>query len=276
MKDLSVTAIQSNIVWENPEANHLHFDQHLSSIQGETDVVVLPEMFTTGFSMSPEKVAEHFVPIAIGIDQMSTLNWMRTWAKKLDAVITGSVSVEENEKYYNRLLWVRPDGTFCTYDKRHTFTFAGEDKHYQSGNEVLVEEWRGWKICPLICYDLRFPVWSRNKLTDGKPLYDVLIYVANWPSVRIEVWKKLLFARAIENQCYVVGVNRIGDDPNGNKYVGDSAFINPRGEYFYQFNKWIEEVATHSLSWSELEDFRAKFPVLNDADLFNFLQKQTR
>ncbi len=263
MKDIKITAIQSNLVWENPEANRLHFDQHLSSIQGETDVIVLPEMFTTGFSMSPKTVSEKF-----DIENMATLNWMRSWTKKLDAVITGSISAEENGKYYNRLLWVRPDGTFSMYDKRHTFTFAGENQHYESGNELLIEEWRGWKICPLICYDVRFPVWSRNKLVKGKPLYDVLIYVANWPAVRIEVWKKLLFARAIENHCYLVGVNRIGDDPNGNKYVGDSAFINPRGDYVYQLNKWIEEVSTQTLSWNDFDEFRTKFPVLNDADDF--------
>jgi predicted amidohydrolase len=266
MKDLVVTAIQSNLVWENPEGNRLHFDMHLASINTPTDIVVLPEMFTTGFTMSPEIASEIF-----DIDNMATLNWMRMWAQKLDAVITGSVSVAENGKYYNRLLWVRPDGTFSTYDKRHTFTFAGEHLHYTSGSELLIEEWCGWKICPLICYDLRFPVWSRNKMKDGKPLYDVMLYVANWPAVRIEVWKKLLFVRAIENQCYLVGINRVGEDPNGNKYVGDSAFINARGEYIYQFNKWIEEVATRTFSLHDLEDFRAKFPVLNDADAFELL-----
>lgn len=264
MSQLKVSIVQTDLIWENPIQSRAHIEKHLSSIKKPTDVVVLPEMFTTGFTMMPKLVAEHF-----DTEKMETLNWMRDWAKKLDAVITGSVSVEEDGKYYNRLLWVKPDGTFSKYDKRHTFTFAGEHEHYTSGNSLLVEEWRGWKICPLICYDLRFPVWSRNRLVDGKPLYDLLIYVASWPEVRREPWKKLLLARAIENQCYTVGVNRVGTDGNNVHYTGDSSVINPRGEYIHKLTPSKEEAVTVSISRNELEDFRQKFPVLSDADSFN-------
>lgn len=264
MSQLKVTIIQTDLIWENPNQSRSRIEKHFSSIHEKSDIVLLPEMFTTGFTMNTKEAAETF-----DSGKMETLNWMRTWAKKLDAVITGSVSVDENGKHYNRLLWVRPDGTFSKYDKRHTFTFAGEDQHYASGSELLIEEWRGWKICPLICYDLRFPVWNRNRLVDSKPMYDVLIYVANWPMVRREPWKKLLLARAIENQCYVVACNRVGTDGNQHEYTGDSSFINPRGEYLHELTPSKEELVTVAFSKDELEDFRRKFPVLNDADAFS-------
>lgn len=263
MQNLKVTLIQTDLVWENPEANRAHFELLIGSIREQTDVIVLPEMFTTGFSMKPEFVAESF-----DLDTMSTLNRMRSWAADMNAIVTGSVAVEENGKYYNRLFWVRPDGTFSMYDKRHTFTFAGENQHYQKGNERIIEEWRGWKICPLICYDLRFPVWSRNGLVNSQPLYDVLIYVANWPSARREPWKKLLLARAIENQVYTIGINRVGKDANGNEYTGDSSVINPRGEYIHELQPAAQEVKTVELSWNDLQEFREKFPVLEDGDSF--------
>jgi predicted amidohydrolase len=195
---------------------------------------------------------------------------MRTWALKLDAVVTGSVAVTENGEAFNRLYWVLPDGRFNTYDKRHTFTFAGEPKHYQRGAARIIEEWRGWKICPLICYDLRFPVWSRNGLSDGEPLYDVLIYVANWPEVRRDPWMKLLPARAIENQSYVIAVNRVGVDGNGIPYSGDSVAIDPRGNVLIETEKGREGLLYAELNAEELKDFRAKFPVLHDADPFHF------
>lgn len=264
MSQLKVSIVQTDLIWENAIQSREHIEKHLSSVQEKTDIILLPEMFTTGFTMNTEQVAETF-----DIDRMETLNWMRVWAKKLDAVITGSVSIKENDKCYNRLLWVRPDGTFSNYDKRHTFTFAEEDKHYASGGKLLIEEWRGWNICPLICYDLRFPVWNRNRIVDGKPMYDVLIYLANWPMVRREPWKKLLLARAIENQCYVAACNRVGTDYNNHEYSGDSSFINPRGEYIHELTPSKEEVITVALSKDELDDFRKKFPVLNDADAFN-------
>jgi omega-amidase len=263
MSTLKVTIAQVAAIWENAEASRSHIDKQLSQLDAPTDLIVLPEMFTTGFSMKPETVAEHF-----DTEKMETLNWMRTWAAKLDAVVTGSVSVEEGGRYYNRLLWVRPDGSFAYYDKRHRFTFAGEHQHYERGEALLVEEWRGWKICPFVCYDLRFPVFSRNRLVNDQPLYDVLIYVASWPEVRREPWKKLLLARAIENQSYVVAVNRVGTDDNDLTYTGDSSFINPKGEYQHELTPSKEEVVTIEFSRQELDDFRIKFPVLNDADGF--------
>ena len=262
-QDLRVTLIQSDLHWENREANLMHLDMHLASIAAPTDVVVLCEMFTTGFSMQAEHIAEQH-----DADHMRTLNWMRQWAKQLDAVITGSVAVSESGQFFNRLYWVLPDGRFNTYDKRHTFTFAGEDKSYARGSSRIMEEWRGWRICPLICYDLRFPVWSRNSMIADVPAYDVLIYVANWPEVRRAPWQKLLLARAIENQCYTIAVNRVGSDANGNVYSGDSAAIDPRGDYMVNFNDGLEHVHTAVCSRTALDDFREKFPVLRDGDGF--------
>lgn len=264
MRDLKITLVQSDLHWEDRALNLQHFDSHLKNIREQSDIVVLCEMFTTGFSMDPERVAEEHHP-----DEMETLNWMRRWAAKLDAVITGSVSVLESGKYYNRLYWVLPDGRINTYDKRHLFSFAGEDQAYSEGQDRIIEEWRGWKICPLICYDLRFPVWSRNVLLDGEPAYDVLIYVANWPEVRREPWIKLLAARAIENQVYVVACNRVGFDGNGHAYSGDSSVIDPRGAYVYESPLRQEDVCTVTLLAEPLRDFRSKFPVLKDADPFD-------
>ncbi|MFM7728549.1 MAG: nitrilase-related carbon-nitrogen hydrolase, partial [Flavobacteriales bacterium] len=189
-------------------------------------------------------------------------------AKKLGAVITGSVAVSEAGAYYNRLYWVLPDGRINTYDKRHTFTFAGEDKNYSRGFSRIVEEWRGWRICPLICYDLRFPVWSRNTIVGNVPAYDMLLYVANWPEVRKSPWQKLLLARAIENQSYVCAVNRVGIDGNGIHYSGDSAAINPRGEYIVHFDDGLEHAHTVVCSRVELDNFRKQFPVLLDGEHF--------
>lgn len=264
MHELKITLIQTAPVWENREQSCAHIDKHLNAIDTHTDIVVLPEMFTTGFSMKPEKVAEEY-----DSEKMKTLNWMRSWAQKLDSVIIGSVSVRDNGLYYNRLFWVRPDGSFSKYDKRHTFSFAGEHEHYKNGDSLLIEEWRGWKVCPLICYDLRFPVWSRNRLVDGKPLFDLMIYVAAWPEVRREPWKILSRARAIENQSYVVALNQVGKDGNGHIYSGDSAVMDAKGEYICLLTSHVEEVATTTLHKAELEEFRKKFPVLFDADSFD-------
>ncbi len=262
--DLSVSIFQADLIWENPTANRKNFDRLFELMVSDIDVIVLPEMFTTGFSMEPAKVAEKFHP-----ENMVTLNWMRSHAVVCDAVICGSVSVEDDGKFYNRLLWVRPDGSYSYYDKRHTFTFAGEDKVFTRGDKLLIEQWRGWKICPLICYDLRFPVWSRNRLIQGKPMYDALIYVANWPAVRREPWLKLLPARAIENQAYVMGCNRVGEDNNQHTYSGDSLFIDPRGEFLLAPGTTTDEILTFKLSSKELSDFRLKFPVLEDGDGFD-------
>jgi omega-amidase len=263
MKNLRITLIQTSLEWEKPGLNRLHFAGLFDQVKpGSSDIIVLPEMFTTGFSMTPRIIAEKASP------DMPTLEWMRHWAAQLDTVITGSLATEEDQKFYNRLFWVRPDGTYSTYNKRHLFRMAGEDTVYCAGDSVMIEEWRGWKICPLICYDLRFPVWSRNKIVHGEPLYDVLLYTANWPSARREIWKKLLMARAIENQCYVAGLNRIGVDGNGLTYDGDSSFINPKGEHEFELTPSKEGVATFELDRTSLIEFREKFPVLLDGDQF--------
>lgn len=262
MNDLKVTVVQCDLVWENRSANFAHISALLDQAEEESDIILLPEMFTTGFTMNTSEAAESHH------DDMDTLRWMRSESMKRNAVVCGSVSVSEQNHFYNRLYWVRPNGTYSTYDKRHTFSFAGEDRHYERGQQRLVEEWKEWKICPLICYDLRFPVWSRNGLHHASPLYDVLIYVANWPEARREPWMKLLPARAIENQVYVAACNRIGSDGKGIAYSGDSMMINPRGEVMQQAKPGKEELLHAVFSKHELQDFREKFPVLHDADAF--------
>jgi len=259
---IHISAVQMDIVWHHPEANRAQLDGILASTNESTDIIILPEMFTTGFTMDVPASAEVYS------DDMNTLVWMQSWASKLNAIVTGSVAVNVSGKCFNRLFWVRPDGSFSTYDKRHLFRMASEDQHFKPGKELLIEEYKGWKICPLICYDLRFPVWSRNRLVNAEHLYDILIYVANWPQVRREPWKKLLLARAIENQCYVVGVNRVGTDGNGHSYSGDSSFIDPKGEYLLELQDAKNTLRSCTVDYSSLLDFRMKFPVMNDADIF--------
>ncbi|MBA3706782.1 MAG: amidohydrolase, partial [Bacteroidetes bacterium] len=215
--DLKITIIQSNLHWENKEKNLEMFSKKIAAITDATDLIVLPEMFTTGFSMNPKKFAE--------IMSGPTIEWLKQKAREKKCVITGSFIAEENGNYFNRLVWMNSDGTYNTYDKRHLFRMADEHNHYNFGKSKLVVELKGWKICPLVCYDLRFPVWSRNVKSE----YDVLIYVANWPERRNHHWRTLLLARAIENQCYSIGVNRIGADGNSIAHSGDSTVIDPRG-----------------------------------------------
>lgn len=267
MSDLKITIIQSNLHWENKEGNLKMFSERIASVSVETDLIVLPEMFTTGFSMRPEKFAE---PV-----NGPTVSWMQQHAKSKNCVITGSFICEDNGNYFNRLVWMKPDGSFSHYDKRHLFSMGDENNHYASGNKKIIEEIKGWKICPLICYDLRFPVWSRNKVQHSKfkssfssNAYDLLIYVANWPERRAHPWKTLLLARAIENQCYVVGVNRIGMDGNEIYHSGDSAVINAKGEMISKIKPEEESVETITLKYSDLQSFRKQFPVLKDADDF--------
>ncbi|MBL7932666.1 MAG: amidohydrolase [Bacteroidia bacterium] len=263
---MKVSIIQTHLHWENPEKNREHFSVLLESLTEQSDLIVLPEMFTTGFSMKPEKIAEK--------TNGPTLAWLKQKAMEKKAVITGSVAVEDSGKYYNRLFWVRPDGEFDTYDKRHLFRLAKEDEHYTAGTKKIIEKIGNWNICPLICYDLRFPIWSRNSFTanndesQGKWQYDVLVYVANWPEVRSHAWKSLLVARAIENQCYVVGLNRIGKDGNEYNHTGDSVVINPRGEIISRTKANEESVETISLDKNYLTDFIKIFPVGLDADRF--------
>lgn len=257
MKDLNICIIQSNIIWENIDENLNLFEAHIDSVI-DADVIVLPEMFTTGFSMNTSKLAETMGG--------KTMDWLRDNAKKKNCVITGSIIIEENDKYYNRLIWMRPDGTFGKYDKRHLFRMSEEHQTFTDGDERVVFEVKGWRVLPLICYDLRFPVWSRNRND-----YDVLIYVANWPEARRTPWQIMLKSRAIENQVYVVAVNRLGKDEMGNSYSGDSAVIEPKGNIISKTLMGEESVESVSLSYEDLEIFRNKFPVGLDGDEFRII-----
>jgi len=257
--NLHVSLIQTSLFWEIRADNLNHFEGLIGALQGKTDIIVLPEMFTSGFSMNTSDC-----------DTMGgeTMRWMAKMARELDAVLCGSIRMEEDGNYYNRFIWMRPDGTYEKYDKRHLFSFANEDDHFTRGEEKLIIGHKGWKIMPLVCYDLRFPVWSKNRLIDGEPEYDVLIYVANWPKARNVAWKTLLLARAIENQAYVAGVNRVGVDGKDIEYSGDSALISPYGAYLAEASAEQEDIIQAELEYGLLSDFRAKFPLLRDADPF--------
>lgn len=255
MQDLKVTIIQTALHWESIDENLEMFGQKVSQIEYETDLIVLPEMFNTGFTMSSEKLAEE-----IG---GKTMQWMRRAAKEKNCVVVGSLIINENGNYYNRLIWMRSDGSYETYDKRHLFRMMDEHKYFSGGDKRIVVELNGWRICPLVCYDLRFPVWSRNK---GD--YDCLIYIANWPEARRNAWSTLLLARAIENQVYVIGVNRIDKDGNDIAFSGDSVVIDSKGQVISKTQPYQEDIETVSLSYEELDDFRKKFPVGLDGDEF--------
>jgi omega-amidase len=303
---MKVTIIQTSLAWEAPEQNLRHFEGILESLNNKSDLIVLPEMFSTGFTMNPEKHAEPGGGPAF--------RWMQRMAAEKQAVLTGSIAVSDNHKYYNRLFWVNPDGSFRSYDKRHLFRMAKEDTHYTAGRDRLITELGAWKICPLVCYDLRFPVWSRNVFKpiakkpgsaaddkekashnrkgeiqkgastlkahdtgnhtrphEGKWEYDVLIYVANWPEARVYHWKQLLIARAIENQCYVIGVNRIGKDGNGFAHSGASLVINPKGEIISNTRENDESMETVTLDKEYLDEYRKTFPAGMDADIFRIV-----
>jgi len=237
--------------------------EKIASVKASTHLVVLPEMFTTGFSMKPEQLAENM--------EGDTLAWMKQTARDNKVILTGSMIAEQEGNYYNRLVWMLPNGQFGTYDKRHLFAFAEEDKHYTSGTKRLIASVNGWKVHLLVCYDLRFPVWARQQFDEqGNYEYDVLVYVANWPEKRSTAWKSLLQARAIENQCYVVGVNRVGKDANDIIYSGDSMVIDPLGEILYQKAN-EEDVATLTLDKDHLNAVRKRFPFWRDADNFDIL-----
>ncbi|GAB3757614.1 amidohydrolase [Spirosoma pomorum] len=255
---MHLTFLQSNLYWHDPVANRAMFEEQIFSLPEHTDLIVLPEMFTTGFTMEAAAVAEPM--------NLTTFRWLKQMAAQTGAVVTGSYVVKENGRYLNRLIWMQPDGQFDVYDKRHLFRMAHEDKTYSAGTARLVKEWKGWRICPLICYDLRFPVWSRNKQAGSTEFaYDLLLYVANWPAARRNAWNTLLQARAIENLSYVVGVNRVGDDPKGNHYTGDSAVIDFKGEVLFRETD-KEVVHQQTLSLKSLTEFRASFPANLDAD----------
>jgi omega-amidase len=272
MSTLTITGIQTTLHWENKAANLQKLEEKINSIKEKTEIVILPEMFSTGFSMQPEKLAEAM--------DGETVQWMKRIAAGKKIILTGSLIIQEADqtetvrpRYYNRLVWMLPNGQYGYYDKRHLFAYAGEDKHYTAGTKRLIASVKGWKINLLVCYDLRFPVWARQTpplSTGGEKQgvrYDVLIYVANWPEKRIHAWKTLLQARAIENQCYVVGVNRVGDDGAGIHYTGNSMVVDPMGEVLYQ-KKDEEDIFTVTLDKDHLNAVRKTFPFWKDADGF--------
>jgi omega-amidase len=277
MPALTITGIQTNLHWENKTANLQMLEDKILSISQPTEIVVLPEMFNTGFSMRPERFAESM--------NGETVQWMKKISARKKVILTGSLIIKEHtstgkkeEVYFNRLIWILPNGQHGIYDKRHLFAYGEEDQHYTPGTKRLIASVKGWKVNLMVCYDLRFPIWSRQSYsrrkdselagaTDGLE-YDVLIYVANWPERRNVAWKTLLQARAIENQCYVVGVNRVGNDGNKIYHAGDSMVIDPLGEIVYH-KKDEEDIFTVTLQSSHLEKIRERFPFWKDADTFN-------
>ena len=257
-KTLSVALIQTDIFWEDVIANLAALEEKIAALSGPADVIVLPEMFNAGFTMNTA-VAE---PMGL-----TTTRWMKQISMQTKALIIGSFAVKENGKFYNRLLCVYPDGTYIYNDKRHLFTFGKEHETYTPGNSKQMVSWKGWKIFPLVCYDLRFPVWSRNSVSD---YYDLLIYVANWPAKRSHAWKTLLQARAIENQSYVIGVNRIGTDGNGLHYKGDSVALDYMGEPIGMLSS-AEAEKIVCFSKADMQNYRESFPALEDADDFKLI-----
>lgn len=252
-QQLTIALIQSQLHWEAPQQNRTMFEEKIDSISNDVDVIVLPEMFTSGFTMNPGNLDAS--------EGIKTVEWMQNQAKKKDAAIVGSMVFQEDDKFFNRLWFVQPDGGLSTYDKRHTFTLAGEDKVYKKGEKKIIEFFRGFSFYPLICYDLRFPVWSRNAEN-----YDVLIYVANWPKPRIGAWDTLLKARAIENMAYTIGVNRIGQDNLGHEYSGHSAVYDALGNPIAYSEK--EEIIYATLDKAHIESNREKLKFLEDRDDF--------
>lgn len=257
-QQLTVSLIQANLEWENAPQNRIDFEEKITAIKEHTDVIILPEMFTTGFAMQPKHLAETM--------NGNTVIWMQQMAKNKQAAICGSIIIIEDNNYYNRFLFVQPNGSIQYYNKRHLFSLAGEHKHYKNDNTQVIIEYKDWRICPLICYDLRFPVWSRNTKN-----YDVLLYVANWPKPRINAWNTLLKARAIENMSYVVGVNRIGTDPNGNEYTGNSIVLDALGNELSPLSENNDICMTTTLSKKEQQTVREKFNFLNDKDVFTLM-----
>jgi omega-amidase len=255
MQDLRITAVQCMLHWEDATANRAALTERLAQLAGTTDLVVLPEMFTTGFSMRSQELAEHM--------DGPTVRWMKEQAHRLDAALYGSVIITDKDAKYNRGLFVTPDGQVVVYDKRHLFRFANETEHYSAGQQRVVVQWRGWRLLLQICFDLRFPVFARNR---GD--YDAALYVANWPEARRYPWSQLLIARAIENQCYVAGVNRVGMDGKGIHYSGDSVLIDPRGEVLGAVPTAEEGMVTARWDGGALMEFRQRFPVSAEADDF--------
>lgn len=258
MSTLKITTFQAYLFWENIDKNLQNLSLRLSSIREKTELIVLPEMFSTGFTMKAETLAEEM--------DGKTMTWMHQQAVKFESVVTGTIIIKEQGKFYNRLIWMRPDGSYEYYDKRHLFGLGKEDDTYTAGEKKLFVELNGWKICPIICYDLRFPVWLRNKGDD----YDMLLVVASWPERRSLHWRTLIPARAIENQAYVVAVNRVGHDGNEVYHSGDSMCIDPNGNVVY-YKPNDEDLYTFTINKDEVEKSRRAFPFLKDADDFKLL-----
>lgn len=269
MSSLTVTLIQTALHWEDKKANLLMFADKILSINDKTEIIILPEMFSTGFSMKPVQFSETM--------DGETINWMRQIAVSKRVILTGSIIVKEGDNYYNRLVWMLPNGSYGYYDKRHLFAYAKEDEYYTPGSKRLIASVKGWKINLQICYDLRFPVWARQQMhhiddDSVEPEYDLLIYTANWPERRSYAWRTLLQARAIENQCYVIGVNRVGDDGNNIYHSGDSMVIDPLGVSLYH-KAQDEDVFTITLKKELLDETRSRFPFWKDADNFTIINE---
>ncbi|MCW3089241.1 MAG: aliphatic amidase AmiE [Ferruginibacter sp.] len=279
MPPLTITTIQTKLEWENKAANLQMLGKKIDDLEEKTEIIILPEMFSTGFSMRAPELAETM--------EGETVQWMKEVATRNKVILTGSIIIKEKDRYYNRLIWMLPNGQFGTYDKRHLFAYAEEDKYYTAGNKRLIASVKGWKINLQVCYDLRFPVWARNQSVDtdnpaeqhpgdspaaafnagANQEYDIVVYVANWPERRNHAWKTLLCARAIENQCYVIGVNRVGRDGNNIGYSGNTLVIDPLGEVLYHMAD-EEDVFTITLQKEHLEEVRTKFPFWKDSDHF--------
>jgi predicted amidohydrolase len=262
IENINIALIQTSLHWENTIANLAMLEEKIWSINAKTDIIVLPEMFNTGFTMNVKQCAEPM--------NLTTLKWMKQMSVQTGAVITGSYIIKENGEYYNRLFWMQPDETYFYYDKRHLFSMANEHHYFKRKKEKLLILYKGWKFRPLICYDIRFPVWSRNQYQHEGFEYDILLYVSNFPQARIQAWDILLPARAIENSSYCIGVNRTGEDGNNILYNGHS------GAYDYKGNQLLflgeeESIKNISLDYQKLQEYREKFPAHLDADLFIFL-----
>ncbi|MRX46316.1 nitrilase family protein [Pedobacter puniceum] len=258
MEQLKVTLLQAYLFWENSAKNLQNISLKLSDIRERTDLIVLPEMFNTGFTMNAVDNAEKM--------DGKTVNWMRDTARKFNAVVTGSLIIEENGNFYNRMVWMRPDASYETYDKKHLFGLGEEDKTYTAGNKQVVVELKGWKIRLAICYDLRFPVWLRNH----QQQYDLLLVVANWPEKRAHHWRMLIPARAVENQSFIIALNRVGYDGKQIYYSGDTTCLSPAGDVIY-YKRDEEDLYTFTINKAEVERVRTEMPFLKDADDFNLI-----
>ncbi len=259
MENLNIALIQTTLFWEDPDKNIQHFSKKIAGIDQPVDLIVLPEVFSTGFTRYPAPVAEPM--------EGKTMQWMHHTAREKACVVAGSMVIEEHGRYYNRFVWMKPDGNYQTYDKKHLFSHAGEDEHYTAGDKRMVAKLKGWKILPLICYDIRFPIYSRNRYSPENGFdYDVLLYVANWPANRSHTWRVLMMARAMENMCYVVGVNRIGSDDRGIEYTGDTAVVDSMGETLFGELPNTDHVGLVTLPRCPLDSHREKFRVWEDWD----------